>query len=283
MLTPIILFVFGLCVGSFLNVVISWLEGGRSGLLGRSFCDNCQKTLQWYELIPLFGFLFLKGRCRSCKAKIPLQYPLVELSTGILFLISYFLFLNHFLFLIFYLIIVSLLIVLFVYDCKHYQIPDIIIYPALGLAFLHVILSGIKWSEGSRGSAKQPVAKATFQEATGFFAPLSGAQNDLVSFLFAALIAAGFFAFLVLISKETWMGWGDVEIAGLMGLLLGWPKVLPALFLAFLIGAIYGIILIGLKKKKMKSQVPFGPFLIGSTVLLMLLPQASSFFFSFYF
>ncbi|MFH1392594.1 MAG: prepilin peptidase [bacterium] len=221
MLIKIFLFILGICVGSFLNVIIGWLEQKRKNIFGRSFCDTCKKKLKFYDLIPVLSFLLLRGRCRYCQTKIKLEYLFVELATGILFVLSGFNIL---------LVFIAALIIIFVYDLKHYLIPEIIILPA-------IILAGI------------------------FFW-----QNWL-----AMLIASGFFAFLVLISHETWMGWGDVKLAVLMGLLLGWPNILLALFASFLFGAIIGVMLIVFNKKTMKSQIPFGPFLVGATIICLYL------------
>jgi len=240
----IFFFFLGLCVGSFLNVVISRLQKNES-ILGRSYCDKCNKPLCWYELVPLFSFIILNGKCKTCNARIPLQYALVELSTGILFLVCFFLFFHNLPLFIFYLIIISLLIVLFVYDLKTYTIPDIVIYIGLIIALAYLLIN--------------------------YFILHNIAS--ILPYFFAAIIASGFFAFLVLISKQKWMGWGDVEIAGLIGLLLGWPQVLLGLWLAFICGSICGIILIIIKHKSLKSAMPFGPFLIGAVIVLMLYPQ----------
>ena len=253
-------FVFGLIIGSFLNAVIYRIWAKRSFLKGRSFCPYCKHPLSWKDLIPLLSFLILRGKCRYCRKPISWQYPLVEISAGLLFVFSwsYIITENNFLsfnFLppngelfsvlslqnllaVFYLLIVSsLLLVIFVYDLKHYIIPDQIIYPA-------IIIAGI------------------FS-----FLPLPEGFNKF-SFL-SAVLAAGFFLAIVLISRGKWMGMGDVKLAFFMGLFLGFPKILPALFLSFLIGAIIGTGLILAKKKTLKSEVPFGPFLIIGTFIAL--------------
>ncbi|PIZ87448.1 MAG: prepilin peptidase, partial [Candidatus Nealsonbacteria bacterium CG_4_10_14_0_2_um_filter_40_15] len=120
-------FIFGLIAGSFLNCVIYRLEQGQSFLKGRSYCPLCKHTLSWQDLVPVLSFLFLRGKCRYCRQKISLQYPLVELATGILFVLI-FLFAFNFLY---YLIMGCFLIIIFVYDLKHYIIPDSVIYPAI--------------------------------------------------------------------------------------------------------------------------------------------------------
>lgn len=231
------LFLFGLIVGSFLNVVIGWLERERPNVFGRSRCDVCQKTLKWRELAPLLSFFLQKGRCRACDKKISWQYPLVEFSTGVLFLLAalkFEKFSEGIFVLISNLFFLSVLIIIFVYDLKHRLVPETVLIPAVAIS---VLLYFSNWP--------------------------------------AAGLAAGFFSFLAFISKEKWLGWGDAEVALLMGFWLGFPGIFFALLLAFVSGAIYGIILICWRQKKLKSQIPFAPFLAVSTVLVwsgLLLP-----------
>ena len=230
-----VIFLFGLIVGSFLNCVIYRLEKGESFLRGRSYCPNCKHILDWQDLIPLFSFLILKGKCRYCSQKISLQYPLVEIATGLLFLLIF-----NFQFSIFNYLIACFLIVIFVYDLKHYIIPDKVIYPAIIFALIF-----------------------NFQFLI---------SNQFSIFNYSILSAIGmaiFFLTIVLISRGKWMGWGDVKMVFFMGLFLGSPKILVALFLAFFIGASVGLILIFLGKKTLKSEVPFGPFLVTGTFLAM--------------
>ena len=146
--------------------------------------------------------------------------------------------------LLFRLLISCFLIIIFVYDLKHYIIPDQVIYPAIVIAFLYNI----------------------------YQFTIDNQQLTINNFL-SAFGAAAFFLTLVLISYEKWLGWGDVKLAFLMGLFLGWPKILLALFLAFFIGAIIGIELIILGKKTLKSEIPFGPFLVSGTFLALFFGQ----------
>lgn len=226
----ILFFVFGTIIGSFLNVVICRLSIGESIAENRSYCPLCKKKLVWYELIPIISFIVQKGKCRACKKKISLQYPLVEIFTGLIFVLifnaQYSIFDTCFL-----LLISCFLIILFVYDLKYYLVSDKIVYPAIIIAFLYQL------------------------------------QFSIFNYLSAAVIAGGFFLVIILISKGKWMGMGDVKIGILMGLILGLPKVFVALFLAFLIGALVSILLMALKKKTLKSEIPFGPFLTAATLL----------------
>lgn len=240
----ILFFLIGLAVGSFLNTVIYRLEKGESVVKARSYCPQCRKILSWFELIPLMSFIFQKGRCRHCKKPISLQYSLVELATGILFALCAWYFFPNILYSIFYILVSSFLIIIFVYDLKHYIIPDQVIYPA-------IIVSGI-WC----------LASDIFMRDTKY---------EILNSLFAAILAGAFFLAIILGSKGKWMGMGDFKLAIFMGLILGLPKILVSLFLAFLIGAFISIILIILKKKTLKSQIPFGPFLVGATILTLFL------------
>jgi prepilin signal peptidase PulO-like enzyme (type II secretory pathway) len=253
-----LVFIFGLCIGSFLNCVIYRLESKKS-LKGRSFCPHCKHNLGWQDLIPVFSFLFLKGKCRYCKKSISWQYPLVEIATGLIFLIifnfqfstfnefSIFQFIN----LLFLFYVASVLIVIFVYDLKYYLIPDKILFPAIAITFIYRFLD---------------FGNLNLFRISDFGFRISAIFSN---FLFAAFIASGFFLVIFLISAGRWLGFGDVKLAVLMGLLLGLPNVLVALFLAFFFGAIIGVGLIVLNKKNLKSEVPFGPFLITGTFIAL--------------
>jgi len=246
-------FIFGLAIGSFLNCVIYRLEQGKSFLKGRSFCPYCKKVLGFWDLIPVFSFLFLKGKCRYCGKKISLQYPVVEIITGVLFvlILNYELrIMNYEIFdfgnvinLLFLVLSSSFLILIFVYDLKHYIIPDRVIYPAILIAFFYCLIK--------------------------LFYSFSGFNLEMFYSFLSAFGAGLFFFIIVFISKGKWMGIGDIKLAFFMGLLLGFPNILAALFFAFLIGAIIGVGLVLLKKKGMKSEVPFGPFLVAGTFIAL--------------
>lgn len=257
----IFIFLFGLAVGSFLNCLIYRLEKKESFVVGRSHCPYCQRELSFLDLIPIFSFFILKGKCRYCQKPISWQYPLVELSTGLLFLLIF----NHYftetrplltsiLDICFLFIICCFLIIIFVYDLKHYLIPDQIIYPAIAITFLYQMF-------GTLGFRISDLFRVSSFEFRIF--------NTFLNFLFAGLGAGFFFLLIFLISKGKWLGFGDFKLAILMGLILGWPNILVALFLAFLFGAIIGIGLIASGKKTMKSEVPFAPFLVSGTFIAL--------------
>lgn len=249
-----VVFVFGLAIGSFLNAVIYRLEKGESALRGRSYCPHCKHQLVWYDLIPLLSFVLLKGRCRYCQGKISLQYPLVELAAGFLFVAVFWfgipwpgqgvdnltkLSFQQVLGLLYFWAVVSTLIVIFVYDLKHFLIPDKILLLAIGIVALWKIFEFLE--------IETPV--------------------PLITSLLAGFGASAFFLAVYLVSQGRWMGFGDVKLAFLLGLFLGWPFILVALFAAFCLGAIVGLVLIAFKKKGLKSEVPFAPFLIIGTAI----------------
>lgn len=228
----VLLFLLGLAIGSFLNVVVYRLNHSLSPLEGRSLCPKCKKKIAWRDNIPLLSFFLLRGHCRSCHSPISWQYPLVELATGILtlFVIYYSLFVIHLgsLTTVYFLLITYALIVIFVSDLRYTTIPDQVVYSAIGLALV--------WSLGNREWL--PVL--------------------------AAVAAAGFFLFLVFVTRGKGMGMGDVKLAGLMGLVLGFPGIVVALMLAFLTGAVAGVILVLSGRKRLGEHIPFGPFLAGA-------------------
>ena len=237
-------FIFGLCVGSFLNCAIYRLEKGKS-LNGRSFCPHCKHALSWQDLFPVFSFFFLGGRCRYCQKKISSQYPLVELFTGFLFVLIFVfqapnLRFHDLMALCFMFYVSCAMMIIFIYDLKHYLIPDAVLLPAIIITSILRIFDFAFW-----------------------------VSAPLLNYIFAALIATGLFFIIWLISGGRWMGFGDVKLAVLMGLLLGFPNVLLALFLAFFFGAIIGIMLMGFEKKSLKSEIPFGPFLIIGTFIAL--------------
>ncbi|MSU60548.1 MAG: prepilin peptidase [Candidatus Staskawiczbacteria bacterium] len=262
----ILVLLFGLIIGSFLNVVILRLEKSEK-LGGRSYCPHCKHSLMWMDLIPVFSFLFLRAKCRYCSQEISWQYPLVEVVTGLIFLLVF----NFsglawndppddFLKLIFWFYIASVLIVIFVYDLKHYLIPDKILFPAIIIAFLCRILEFF------------------YVEILDEYKPFSqilrsfgefGSLPPLAYYLLATIIASGFFLCIYMVSKGKWMGFGDVKLAILLGLILGFPNILAGLFLAFFSGAIIGVALMLIDKKGLKSELPFAPFLILGTFLAM--------------
>ncbi len=235
-------FVFGLAFGSFLNVVIYRLKtpprrgGTTPPWRGRSFCPECKTQLKWHDLVPLLSFIYLRGRCRYCHKKISWQYPIVELISGLLWVLIFYKF-GVSLINIYYIFILSVFLVIAVYDFKWRIIPDKIVYPAIVIALIFNVFN---------------------------FPPDKG---GLWGVLLTATAAFLFFFMIFYFSKGRAMGLGDAKLAFLIGLFLSPLLSIAAFMLAFVIGAASGIILIGLGKKTLKSQIAFGPFLVlGATI-----------------
>jgi len=268
-LTAGVVFIFGLVIGSFLNVVI--LRLGRKGVVtGRSSCPHCNRTLTFLDLIPVLSFIFLLGRCRSCRQTISWQYPLVEFATGALFVFTFGFWLDswsvtsgsdlwQFSFwfsLVLVLLIWSCLVVIFVYDLKHKIIPDRAVFTFIGLA---LIWWGWSFFFG----------EGVF--ALGWLDLLAG---PVLFFLFWL---PWYF------SRGRWMGFGDVKLVLGIGFFLGLVSGLSAVVLAFWLGAGVALALIGLSRflawsqwplrwsflttVSMKSEIPFGPFLVIALVI----------------
>lgn len=239
-------FLFGLIIGSFLNCVIWRTYKEESFLGGKSYCPHCKHDLNYLDLFPLFSFLFLKGKCRYCSKKISIQYPLVELSTAILFLITY-LYFGISLDLMFWLIIASLSVLIFVYDLKYYIIPDRFIFSAI---LISIIYLGLSFFQGNL-------------------------SLEFVALSFLSAIGASLFLFLIwFFSKGLAMGFGDVKLAFLIGLILGWPLVVMGVFLGFLFGAMIGTIIVIVKGGRMNAEVPFAPFLLSGMFVTIFLGES---------
>lgn len=235
---PLVIFILGLCVGSFLNVLADRLPRGESVLWGRSHCDHCKKTLRWYELVPVFSFLFLRGQCMRCHKYLSIQYPVVELITGFGFVFLYVQFGYSVIRIIDYWIIFSALLVLFISDLKYQILPDSMIVlgslaalldphviPALGsLAFLYLLWAITR----GRGMGFGDVKLALFM---GLFL---GYPNIIVAFYIAFLTGAGIGVILVLVGKKglkSTIAFGPFLIVGTAIAFLWGQNILTALHL----------------------------------------------------
>lgn len=236
----IIVFVFGLAIGSFLNVVIFRWESGEN-LGGRSHCPKCKKTLSWYELVPVFSFLLQKGKCRACRERISIQYPLVETLTGVIFVLLFFHFYGQWLEMLLWFVAAAILVVLFVTDLKFFVLPDRLMLPLVGGLFF--IRTGQLWYSGQWGA---------------WWIYLGS----------SFILALPFFLFWFF-SRGTWMGMGDSKLILALGMLLGWPANIVGVFLAVMFGSMVGVVQILMGQKKLKSMIPFGPFLIFGSFLAL--------------
>jgi len=255
----IFIFLLGLAVGSFLNVLIDRLPRGKS-LWGRSHCDYCRKVLEPIDLIPVFSYLFLKGQCRRCKKGLSIKYPLIELLTGVVFVLVWLFIINGFwshsvpqndgifhlsswlvqdLILVAYLGLFTSLIGIFFIDLKHQIIPDELQITSLLFSILIVIAS-------SGGGLQQIVNHVG--DGIGVMTPILA---------------------LYLVTRGRGMGFGDVKFAFVMGVLLGLWGGMIAVMSAFIFGAIAGVYLIMYGGKKLKSKIAFGPFLVFGLVFVL--------------
>ena len=226
---------FGLLVGSFINVVVLRVYSGES-IQGRSHCVHCNHTLAWFELVPLFSYLGLQGKCRMCSKHISWQYPLVELATGAVFAIIAFWFSDQPVMAVTYMVIASFLVVIFVFDAKYFLIPDLFTIPVFCIALVGSWWFGMGWQSLGLG----------------------------------VVVGAGVFAFQYVISRGQWIGGGDIRLGAVMGAILGFPNVVVALFLAYLLGAAVAVPLLVRRNKGMKDHLPFGTFLTLATFITML-------------
>lgn len=275
-----VLFIGGLLVGSFLNVVILRYDPEGSlfsfrRLSGRSACLRCGRTLSAGELIPLMSYLFLWGKCKTCKNPISIQYPIVEFLSGVIF-VSVPLFLNGFYgisnlaffngltgglyyFLVAFWILVFLLwLVMSVIDIREYLIPDEIV---IGIAALGIPIAVL--------TAAHPGMIPAFRDSfvaqyVLLFPVISGI---IVNHLFSIAVAGGIFYILYVLSRGRAMGFGDVKLALASGILFGWPDIILVIALSFVLGGIAGGISIARKKATMKDVVPFAPFFVGGCIL----------------
>lgn len=244
----IFIFVFGSIVGSFLNVCIHRLPLGESVVWPHSHCPKCRKKIPTYDNIPFLSYIILKGRCRFCKEKISLRYPLVELLTAAIFLALFKRYGLSYDFVVFIVLACALIIATFV-DIQHRIIPDEV---SLGCMALGFILTAIK------GFSLRPLTYDLKPMVNSFLGILiGGGIIYLTGFLFDLV----YFKLLKKppIQGETEsMGLGDVKLLAMIGAFLGWQKVILVFFLAPFFGVIIGAVNLIVKKD---HTLPYGPFL----------------------
>ncbi len=250
--------VFGLLVGSFLNVAVLRLASGEGGIVaGHSHCVSCDHDLAWYDNIPVLSYLLLRGKCRYCSDAISAQYPCVEMMTATVFGVVGAVATRHadlsvgVVFGILSAALFASMIVIFVYDLKYMEVPMIAIYIGVGLAVLmmfmrdKVLISGLD-------------LHSLWQSATFLH-------------IVAGVVCFGFFFGLSFVSDETWMGYGDGFIALVIGLFLGPMASFVAIMIAVFSGALIGSFMMLAQGKTLKTAIPFGPYLVGGMFIAYVL------------
>lgn len=250
----VIVFLYGLVIGSFLNVCAFRIPKKQSIVSPSSYCPHCNKPVKFYDNIPVISYILLGGKCRYCKQPISLRYPLVELLTGLLFLATYLAFgLNWVL--LPSLLFVALLFVILLIDLDHQIIPNGLII--FGFAAGFIFLAG-RFFTGNF-----PLVESSYH-------PLLASVGSGILAGLALLVIAYLAEFFL---KKEAMGGGDIKLAAVLGLFLG-PYVFLSLFLAFLIGAVVSVTLMVSGLVKQGDPVPFGPFMaVGALLTLYFGPQ----------
>jgi leader peptidase (prepilin peptidase) / N-methyltransferase len=270
------IFVFGLLIGSFLNVVIYRVPLEESIVFPGSHCPNCNTKIKAYDNIPVFGYLLLGGKCRSCKVGISPIYPMVELLVGILYFLCYLKVSYQFppvqqgspaywFMMVANLVFISVIVPLIFIDYRYKILPDVITKPALPVMLV------------LRALAPDPIITTTTRETFHLttwpdwgVALLGAAIGAAVGGGSLWLVRWGYF----LVRKEEGMGLGDVKMMLFVGAFLGWQLTFLTIFLASLLGSIIGISLIAIGGGTSKTQIPFGVFLGPASIIALFVGQS---------
>ncbi len=228
-------FIIGVFFGSFLGVLVDRIHIGESIVKGRSHCDFCKKELSPLDLIPLLSFIYLNGKCRYCKHKLSLHYPLIELTTGLFFAFNAFYFLSN------------------SFDLQ--SLINFLFGVTISCGAIIVFFTDLRF-----GIIPDKILMALFILSLIFM--LSKAPGSILIHILSAVFGGGFFLLIFLLTRGKGMGFGDVKFSFLIGFILGFPSFVLSFYLAFLTGATLSIILILWGKKRLRSDtIPFGPFL----------------------
>ncbi len=238
--------VLGIMIGSAVNAIVWRLHVNRSWVHGRSMCPDCKHALAARDLVPVVSWLWLRGKCRYCQKKILWLYPAVELLTAALFALSAAVLppvgLVSAVRLGCWLLLLTMLVVLAVYDARWLILPDKMVLPLAGVALVYVVVMSV---------------------LTGELQVVRGAAE-------AAVLGGGGFMAIIILSKGRGMGAGDMKLAVAMGLMLGLKGLGVAMLVAFNVAAIVGLAMIIARKRKGRDQIPFGPYLVGGTIVAFL-------------
>ena len=231
LLLYVYVFIFGLCIGSFLNVCIYRLPEGTFLKTHRSECPVCGEMIHFYDNIPVVSYLLLKGRCRYCNTPISIRYPLVELVTGVVAVSTYMKFGPSLEALIYFMFIAALIVVIYI-DIDHKIIPNVITLPGIPIGFI----------------ASFALTSITMEESIiGIIA--GGGSLLSVAWVYR------------MITKRDGMGGGDIKLLAMIGAVIGWKGVIFTIYSASVAGTLVGLPVILLKNKNFRLKIPFGPFL----------------------
>jgi len=232
-------FVFGLVVGSFLNVCIVRIPHEESVVFPASHCPLCDTPLHWYENVPLLSYAVLRGRCRTCKSPISLRYPLVELLTGVLAVVL----VRHGFpprEMALYAAFIAAMIVITFIDIDHKIIPDVITLPSILVS-----------------------------PAAAFVIGQISVTDALIGILAGGGVLWGIAALYELIRKQEGMGFGDVKLLAMVGGFMGWQASLFTLIMGSLLGTVVGLVLMIVRRGRLDMEIPFGPFLAAGALLYL--------------
>ena len=237
-----LIFSLGACLGSFANVCIYRLPKNKQIVSGRSFCPKCKKKINWYDNLPLISFIILNNKCRNCNKVIPVRYLIVELITGISFLLIYLNFKNPYT-IIFLSILSLILIMIFFIDLENFIIPDSLNFIVMGLALLKNFLPN-------------------------FGTMLIHEINQSIIGGMAGYLSIWLIIFLYKTFKKIdGMGFGDAKLMAGIGLLFGWQSIPFILFVSSILGLIFVVPSLIKKQKTMRTEIPFGPFIIAACLI----------------
>ncbi|MDW7643682.1 MAG: prepilin peptidase [Desulfuromonadales bacterium] len=232
-------FILGAVIGSFLNVCIYRVPAGESVISPPSRCPQCGAGIRWYQNIPILSWIFLRGRCASCRTPIPWRYPAVEALTGGLFLLVLWTFELQAATLVYWLFAALLVVITFI-DLDHQIIPDVISLPGIPIGFVCTFfVPWLSWADSLLGIL------------------IGGGSLYLVAFLYE------------LLTKKEGMGGGDIKLLAMIGAFLGWKAVFPVIFFSSLLGTLVGVPVMLIQKADSRLAIPFGPFLaLGALICL---------------
>ncbi len=232
-----LIFLFGAILESFANVCIYRLPRDKQIISGRSYCPRCKKKIKWYDNLPLISYIFLNAKCRNCDKSISVRYLIVELITGISFLLIFLSFKNLYT-IVFLSTLILILIMIFFIDLENFIIPDSLNFSIMGLALVKNFIPSFNTS------LIHDINQSIIGGIIGYF------SIWLIIFLYKTL------------KKIDGMGLGDAKLMAGIGLLFGWQSIPLVLFLSSILGLFFVAPSLLKKQKTMKSEIPFGPFII---------------------